>query len=1086
MMRFLLTLLFGVLASSFVGGEITTCPAGSGAYRKLRSTGRCEEYITSSSECAAVAAGDDEVFKSIPSNGYLQMIGCFLGKDGKYHFNPTTYSSKECGYNGMECVCRESICAVCDTGQYSEGGEGSRCKRCPSDKPFTCSNDGKDCLVRGATSIASCSAGPTCLAGSGAYHERRSSGTCPERITDTLSCKMAAVHNEPWDGNGGELSPIPNDHSMDVDSKEPVGCFCRKNGQYEMDLRRSQTKSEGCGYNGQDCICAGAICALCPPGWYGEGGEGSHCKKCPPDKPYTCSSDGKDCFVRGATSIASCSAGPTCEVGYGRYNVMRSSGECQKRITDVEDCKKAADRNRAWDSNSGITWPGSSDIFNKWYGTQKFPRGCSVTPSGYKPGRGSPINVGGYKFTPHSYYKCGGYDVTPTADCICAESVCRACPPGWYGEGGEGSHCKKCPYDKPYTCSNDGKDCFVRGATSIASCSAGPTCEVGYGRYNVMRSSGECQKRITDVEDCKRAADRNRAHDGNEGYAKTGAWEGAPSGCFFKKEETSPGGKYYFNKVNSSTECGDYNSDCVCAASVCTACAPGRYNNHSEASVCKACPLGYSYTCSSDGKDCNARGASSRDSCKAGPDCKAGHGMDFDYGIVTAGGCEENIKSEDECRMAYRRMSVNNATITDFRKEHTDIYPPGCCILRQGNYYQGDYFVVRFNTNFRSRRKCGDSGVACICASRTICTTCTAGLYSTGGAGLTCKTCPSSKPFTYTCGSDGKDCRIDGATDMASCKKERHCKAGQEVGRKGNITSGKCEKNFASKDECEMFLNEGSRDRDEKIYVHAGYRMFTSRHRFAGCYYDKESNGYYYNTYSDNPTKPCYTDDDSEYICLCAVNKNCTACPSGKYSPGGSGATCSTCWSHIFENVSEDQSHCALSPIGVGGIAFFIVAFVSLTCYDVYPKYRKYIINKKNVEFYTDMQHVATLDPLSKLRTSLMLDDRNSRTTPLLSNAESDVELCHITDDTAQWDERNCDRMLQTIHQAETRSALVAVFSEILHCLERDNGRVLFQGSKNRLISIVSAQRRDSKKKIFWDKNMSRLFGQVLDAIEVQ
>jgi hypothetical protein len=132
------------------------------------------------------------------------------------------------------------------------------------------------------------------------------------------------------------------------------------------------------------------------------------------------------------------------------------------------------------------------------------------------------------------------------------------------------------------------------------------------------------------------------------------------------------------------------------------------------------------------------------------------------------------------------------------------------------------------------------------------------------------------------------------------------------------------------------------------------------------------------------------------------------------------------------------------------------------------------------------MQHVATLDPLSKLRTSLMLDDRNSRTTPLLSNAESDVELCHITDDTAQWDERNCDRMLQTIHQAETRSALVAVFSEILHCLERDNGRVLFQGSKNRLISIVSAQRRDSKKKIFWDKNMSRLFGQVLDAIEVQ
>ena len=73
--------------------------------------------------------------------------------------------------------------------------------------------------------------------------------------------------------------------------------------------------------------------------------------------------------------------------------------------------------------------------------------------------------------------------------------------------------------------------------------------------------------------------------------------------------------------------------------------------------------------------------------------------------------------------------------------------------------------------------------------------------------------------------------------------------------------------------------------------------------------------------------------------------------------------------------------------------------------------------------------------------------------------------------------------MLEAIHQAESRCALVTAFNEILHCLETDNGRVLFQGSKNRLIAAVSAQRRDSKKKIFWDKNMSRLFGEVLSAI---
>ena len=409
----------------------------------------------------------------------------------------------------------------------------------------------------------------------------------------------------------------------------------------------------------------------------------------------------------------------TCSAGEHGSRI-RTAGTCGTYIDQESSCKSAADE---------LIYGGGLDpIYDGSVISNTKPRGCILYHGRYYFNKNTNATV-----------DCGAYDGIHSNYCVCDETVCNKCLPGFYSTGGKDATCTKCQTAKPFT----GDDGRLAGATSSTSCSSrGNKCGAGQGVTTVFFTNYRREKpyktcssplyeHILDEDACKAVAAMDLASDGYDGTVNGGAY---PSGCFHYRSGGSH--EYKFNQNRDGQACdGEWApyQGCLCVyRGACQDCPEGFYSRGGWAAKCLECPRDKPFTL--------GRGATN---CTLLP-CDPGYGLPqnfdrFSKCTVCAQGYYSPVGRGPCSKCPLEKPFTKNGTFDG--KGATSIskcYMPTC-----------------------------DPGFGVPLDRSALCTICSQGYFSPGGYGANCTKCPDSAIYTL---SDDNRTFIDGATSIDSCR----------------------------------------------------------------------------------------------------------------------------------------------------------------------------------------------------------------------------------------------------------------------------------------------------------------------------
>eukprot|EP00944_MAST-04C_sp_MAST-4C-sp1_P014354 g14354.t1 len=659
----------------------------------------------------------------------------------------------------------EKCCTKCEQGYYSEGGVDAACKRCPSDKPYTL--DGNATTV-GATSSSACNM-KTCEPGYG----------LPSDYSTPLCSVCPQGYYSPG-GRGATCTKCPSDKFYTLDGKvsttgatSNASCYALPvciAGQGVGQGPRIRTSGYCSKYISSKDECSAAGVATGNTGYYISATDDDRDrsdfrpKGCYFESVYISERVGRrrvlrfnsrmtnfgECAFRSNTNYRQClCAGVACS--YCAKGYISPGGEnasCTKCPADKPFAKGGISCYMpTCDPGSGVPSDYSSPICNECRQGFYSPDGvgaCTKCPSD-KPYTGDGRLIGATNSTSCKMLTCDpGYGLPSDFS-----APCTACAQGYFSPGGKGAVCTKCPSDKPWI--GDGK-MTTRGAISNAACSDTVTCIPGYGSLYALVTGGTCDtdylEYISSYDECNAAATTlqflDRTSVENNGYRNNGA-SNIPKGCYYHYDNDD---RLELNvKMNNWGSCSD-NFLCLCKEkNSCSACAQGYYSEGGSGPLCTKCPSDKPYI--GDGK-VTTTGATSNASCSATMICRPGDGISY-VEFTTRSYCREII-DETECKALAEYNSKSFKSVRNTRGTK------GCVIWYDDGY---EFNEVGY-------RPCTDN-TKCVCATKG-CATCNQGYYSPGGSNVTCKKCPSNKPYT----GDGKS-TTTGATSISSL--------GVEVGR---------------------------------------------------------------------------------------------------------------------------------------------------------------------------------------------------------------------------------------------------------------------------------------------------------------
>ena len=591
------------------------------------------------------------------------------------------------------------------------------------------------------------------------------------------------------------------------------------------------------------------------------------------------------------------------------------------------------------------------------------------------------------------------------------------------------------------------------------------------------------------------------------------------------------GGTVYFNTHTSGRDCSGWDR-CLCVtwenggsgSTSCERCPIDTYSPGGENASCIKCPPDKPFTCSSDGKDCTTtKGSTSIASCRAGPTCSEGRGIQYNK-EKSNGRCLRYIGTEADCRKAAIEMGFGHRPVVIDTRSSTNL-PKGCYLSQK---------KVMFNAKMTNTGYCEPSA-PCLCATKS-CAVCPSGSFGKGGAEGICTECPSGKPYT---GTDG---RHTGAVAISSCSARITCNAGYFLagttsGRKickkcpfdkpftfpgkgdNNCTAGlycpagqegigfqggdhrddgRCQEYITDEAECKAAAKYNQPDMigDLGIGFYIGDDIedandfYSDRPR--GCYVDMFSRELRFNREMTN-TGDCTI----ESVCLCAriqkIEGVCSECAPGTFFAGGTvplevvcaKASCNP----LFElGIDYKTGECKINEGVVATATFLCIISISYVCVKCWKRQKQIILQKANKDFYTNFENISRVNLMAEQRNTSWLSDRS---VPLMADVDEGLEMrpsssSFLSMGTTASPQDLWSKLEESIYHATAATDFLATFEKMLFVLNSDEGKEALAGKKQVLLSIISLKRGEKHThsgKAVWTKEVAQVFGKVLESL---
>ena len=722
------------------------------------STGGIYSYYTVSTRCTACPIG---TYNNQTGQGSCTpcLAGTYNDKTGKTSCTtcPPGTTSVDDATSSTDCIACSvgtylsgSTCQPCLAGTYNDKTEQIACTPCPYNTYST---------TNGVTSCSSCPNGSYTLT-TGA-NSSTACGPCPAGyyILNGICtpCKYGTYNDKPGQT---ACTPCPNGStSYTLGATSSSSCLTCDPGSYLAITFWQGTPGL------PDFMPLSTYCETCDPGTYSAGGGATSCTSC---------SAGTYSSTSGATSSSTCL---TCEAG-------SSSG------AGASSCTTCAAG--SYSPNAGATscTPCALGRYNPFTG-QFTP--CNLCPTGtYNDTTGAASYSACTLCADGTYSKNEG--ATSKLACLsCAPGTystsgaagCTYCPKGTYSEVNGASACISCPAGTYWWGSPSG------GSTSYSACTLCPA-----GTYS--KTVGAISSSAFSSSTCTSCA--------------AGSYSSNPGATSCT---SCAAGSYSSNTgAASCTSCaaGSYSSNLGAAS--CTSCAAGSYSSNPGATSCTSCAAGtFSSTVGTvecrkciGGTYSTASNATSNGVCGL---CPAGQTSSAGATSCTscAAGTEGKVSFFYKDALGDIYLAVAFCLVCPVGK-YSDAGAVSCTSCAAGTYSDttgassctscapGSYSTNVAATSSSTCLACpagkysttaGSSSMTCLACppgtysaalGSTLCSTCLAGTYSTGGA-TSCLNCPFE---TYSTAEGASVCTpcpkgtIPGASKSVPCTR---CPPGQ-------------------------------------------------------------------------------------------------------------------------------------------------------------------------------------------------------------------------------------------------------------------------------------------------------------------